>query len=164
MNSFKRRLSSLGENFSDSWITISKRVWTRKCLVWFFEEYFDFHFRLKWIQFIHSRTAQIKDPKFCLWKNCKLTMQDFLRALSPSDAIEKKNSDWISEIHRVIWLDKNAMKWYWYDFSSRLYHTYILSQYMINSIFWIGLHRFDLHLWIEIKTSTDQSWEGNPIL
>ena len=35
-----------------------------------------------------------------------------LPAPSPSDVIKNKNSDWIRELHRVIWLDKNAVKWY----------------------------------------------------
>ena len=57
-----------------------------------------------------------------------------LPALSPFEVIQNKNSDWIKELHRVIWLDKNAVKWYRFtsliQFSSRiLSHGYPITVY-----------------------------------
>ena len=46
--------------------------------------------------------------------------------LSPSDVIKNKNIDWIRELHRVIWLDKNAVK------------TEVISYHFTDKIFFHG--------------------------
>ena len=54
-------------------------------------------------------------------------------ALSFSDVIKNKNSDRIKELHRVIWLDKNAVKWSVCRFNYTIFlHGFILSQYIIK--------------------------------
>ena len=55
-------------NDAGSWITTPfwlKKDLNKNILSVFFEECFGFHFRLKRIQFLHSRTAEIEDPTFC---------------------------------------------------------------------------------------------------
>ena len=63
---------------------------------------------------------------------------------------QKQEQYWIRLLYRVIWLDKNATKWYivslhWYNFSSWLYHTDTLSQYIIKH-FMSELRSFEIIL------------------